>query len=30
MRAQQTAGTIPSDVDEEDVVLIRATAPPVH
>jgi release factor glutamine methyltransferase len=30
MRAQQTAGTIPSDIDEEDVVLIRATAPPVH
>jgi release factor glutamine methyltransferase len=26
MRAQQAAGTIPADVDEEDVVLIRATA----
>jgi release factor glutamine methyltransferase len=28
MRAQQAAGTIPSDVDEEDVVVIRASAPP--
>jgi release factor glutamine methyltransferase len=27
MRAQQEAGTIPRDVDEEDVVIIRATAP---
>lgn len=26
MRAQQAAGTIPADVDEEDVVIIRATA----
>jgi release factor glutamine methyltransferase len=30
MRAQQAAGTIPSDVDEEDVVIIRATAPPAR
>ena len=28
MRAQQAAGTIPVDIDEEDVVIIRATAPP--
>jgi release factor glutamine methyltransferase len=28
MRAQQAAGTIPSDIDEEDVVVIRASAPP--
>jgi release factor glutamine methyltransferase len=27
MRAQQAAGTIPSHVDEEEVVVIRATAP---
>ncbi|MCU1370994.1 MAG: methylase [Ilumatobacteraceae bacterium] len=27
MREQQALGTIPSDVDEEDVVIIRATAP---
>ncbi|ADB30221.1 methylase [Kribbella flavida DSM 17836] len=27
MRAQQAAGTIPADIDEEDVVIIRATAP---
>ncbi|TCC44863.1 methyltransferase domain-containing protein [Kribbella pittospori] len=27
MRAQQAAGTIPSDVDQEDVVVIRARAP---
>jgi release factor glutamine methyltransferase len=27
MRAQQVAGTIPADVDEEDVVIIRASAP---
>ncbi|TDO47984.1 release factor glutamine methyltransferase [Kribbella sp. VKM Ac-2527] len=30
MRAQQAAGTIPSDVDEEDVVIIRASAPPAR
>jgi len=30
MRAQQAAGTIPADVDEEDVVIIRACAPPVR
>jgi release factor glutamine methyltransferase len=30
MRAQQAAGTIPSDIDEEDVVIIRATAPPAR
>jgi release factor glutamine methyltransferase len=28
MRAQQAAGMIPSDIDEEDVVIIRACAPP--
>ena len=28
MRAQQAAGMIPADVDEEDVVVIRATASP--
>jgi release factor glutamine methyltransferase len=28
MRAQQAAGTIPPDIDEEDVVIIRASAPP--
>ncbi|GAA1619691.1 methyltransferase [Kribbella sancticallisti] len=28
MRAQQAAGTIPADIDEEDVVIIRASAPP--
>ncbi|MEU4605627.1 HemK2/MTQ2 family protein methyltransferase [Kribbella sp. NPDC023972] len=28
MRAQQAAGTIPADIDEEDVVVIRASAPP--
>jgi release factor glutamine methyltransferase len=27
MKAQQAAGTIPADVDEEDVVIIRAVAP---
>jgi release factor glutamine methyltransferase len=27
MRAQQAAGTIPSDIDQEDVVVIRASAP---
>jgi release factor glutamine methyltransferase len=27
MRAQQAAGTIPRDIDQEDVVVIRATAP---
>jgi release factor glutamine methyltransferase len=27
MRAQQAAGTIPADIDEEDVVIIRACAP---
>jgi len=27
MRAQQAAGTIPADVDEEDVLVIRASAP---
>jgi release factor glutamine methyltransferase len=27
MRAQQAAGTIPADVEEEDVVIIRAVAP---
>jgi release factor glutamine methyltransferase len=27
MRAQQAAGTIPSDIEEEDVVVIRASAP---
>jgi release factor glutamine methyltransferase len=30
MRAQQAAGTIPSDVDEEDVVVIRASSPPAR
>jgi release factor glutamine methyltransferase len=30
MRAQQIAGTIPADVDEEDVVIIRASAPPAR
>ncbi|TCO19785.1 release factor glutamine methyltransferase [Kribbella steppae] len=30
MRAQQVAGTIPADVDEEDVVIIRASAPPAR
>ncbi|WP_433004155.1 HemK2/MTQ2 family protein methyltransferase [Kribbella sp. CA-294648] len=29
MRAQQAAGMIPSDIDEEDVVIIRACAPRV-
>jgi release factor glutamine methyltransferase len=28
MRAQQAAGTIPADIDEEDVMVIRASAPP--
>ncbi|MFC0625335.1 methyltransferase [Kribbella deserti] len=28
MRAQQAAGTIPADVDEEDVAVIRAVSPP--
>jgi release factor glutamine methyltransferase len=27
MRAQQRTGTIPADIDEEDVVIIRASAP---
>ncbi|MFI5707097.1 HemK2/MTQ2 family protein methyltransferase [Kribbella sp. NPDC051620] len=27
MRDQQVAGTIPADIDEEDVVLVRAVAP---
>jgi release factor glutamine methyltransferase len=27
MRAQQAVGTVPADVDEEDVVIIRASAP---
>jgi len=27
MRAQQAAGTIPADVDEEDVLVVRASAP---
>lgn len=27
MRAQQALGTIPADIDEEDVAIIRATAP---
>jgi release factor glutamine methyltransferase len=30
MRAQQVAGTIPADVDEEDVVIIRASTPPAR
>ena len=30
MRAQQVAGTLPADVDEEDVVIIRASAPPAR
>jgi release factor glutamine methyltransferase len=29
MRAQQAAGTIPADVEAEDVVVIRAAAPPL-
>jgi hypothetical protein len=28
MRAQQEAGRIPADVDEEDVVVVRGSAPP--
>jgi release factor glutamine methyltransferase len=28
MRAQQAAGMIPSDIDEEDMLVIRASAPP--
>jgi release factor glutamine methyltransferase len=28
MRAQQAGGAIPSNINEEDVVIIRATAPP--
>jgi release factor glutamine methyltransferase len=30
MRAQQAGGTIPSNINEEDVVIIRATAPPAR
>ncbi len=30
MRAQQAAGRIPADLDEEDVVIIRASAPSAH
>jgi release factor glutamine methyltransferase len=30
MRAQQACGAIPSNISEEDVVIIRATAPPAR
>jgi release factor glutamine methyltransferase len=30
MRAQQIAGTIPAEVEEEDVVIIRASVPPAR